>query len=96
MSRFKFIRQKDSMQCGIACLAMIASFYGKSVSLELLSQICHSTVEGVSLMGILQGARKIGLNAIPIRATVTQLKELNKPCLNSVICHIYIRFRQKG
>lgn len=81
MSRFKFIRQKDSMQCGIACLAMIASFYGKSVSLELLSQICHSTVEGVSLMGILQGARKIGLNAIPINATVTQLKALNKPCI---------------
>ena len=47
-----FIRQQDSMQCGIACLAMICRNYGKKYTIDALSDICFPTTEGVSLLGI--------------------------------------------
>lgn len=81
MSRFKFIKQKDSMQCGVACLAMIASYYGKSISLDSLSQVCHPTVEGVSLVSIMHGASSLGFKTLPIKATLSQLLELHRPCI---------------
>ncbi|MDD7744086.1 MAG: cysteine peptidase family C39 domain-containing protein [Prevotella pectinovora] len=31
MKRFPFIKQKDSMQCGVACLASICEYYGKEL-----------------------------------------------------------------
>ena len=33
MKRFPFIKQKDSMQCGVACLASICEYYGKANSM---------------------------------------------------------------
>ncbi|MDE5810609.1 MAG: hypothetical protein K2H59_10090 [Muribaculaceae bacterium] len=33
---FKVIRQKDSMQCGVACLAMICRHFGAEYSLDFL------------------------------------------------------------
>ena len=34
--KFKWVKQHDSMQCGVACLAMICRHYGKEYSLEYL------------------------------------------------------------
>ena len=52
----KWIRQHDSMQCGVACLAMICRHYGKRYSLEYLDGFCHANVAGVSMLGIAEGA----------------------------------------
>lgn len=40
------------MQCGIACLSMICSHYGKNISLATLSNLCFISNEGVSLKGL--------------------------------------------
>ena len=47
------------MQCGIACLAMICRHYGKAYSIDTLSQICHATTEGVSMLGISEAAASL-------------------------------------
>ena len=57
----KWIRQHDSMQCGVACLAMICRHYGKCYSLEYLDGFCHANVAGVSMLGIAEGAGCVGL-----------------------------------
>ena len=64
MTKFSFYRQHDSMQCGIACLAMICKHYGKEFSIETLSRYCFATTEGVSLLGISEAANKLGLHSI--------------------------------
>ncbi|MDE7155458.1 MAG: hypothetical protein K2N79_04145 [Muribaculaceae bacterium] len=33
--KFNIIRQKDAMQCGVACLAMICRHFGADYSLEI-------------------------------------------------------------
>lgn len=61
---FKIIRQLDSMQCGVATLAMICRYYGKKISLNKLSAICPASSDGVSLLAIKSTAEKIGFETI--------------------------------
>ncbi|WP_417095998.1 cysteine peptidase family C39 domain-containing protein [Leyella stercorea] len=46
MKRFPFIKQKDSMQCGVACLASICEYYGKKYSTQFISKLCSCTPTG--------------------------------------------------
>ena len=55
---FPFVKQKESMTCGVACLQMICSFFGKKFDQNFLLNICHATTEGVSLLGIKESAEK--------------------------------------
>ncbi|HEX5155501.1 MAG TPA: cysteine peptidase family C39 domain-containing protein [Parafilimonas sp.] len=55
-----FYRQLNAMDCGPACLKMVAKHYGKSISLERLRNDSQFSKEGVSLLGISEAAEKIG------------------------------------
>lgn len=79
--KFQLIRQQDAMQCGIACLAMICRHYGKGYSVESLSKYCYATTEGVSLLGISDGAQAVGLQTTCARVTIEDMSELQLPCI---------------
>ena len=69
------------MQCGVACLAMVCSYYGERYSLETLSKICFPTNEGVSLLGLRDASEKIGLSSLATRINIKKLSELNTICV---------------
>lgn len=70
------------MDCGPTCLKMIASYYGKDYSLELLRDYCFIDRKGVSLMGISRAAEKIGFKTIGGRLTAEKLiKKAPLPCI---------------
>ncbi len=77
----KWIRQHDSMQCGVACLAMICRHYGKRYSLEYLDGFCHANVAGVSMLGIAEGAGCVGLETSTFAATTDELGDIKLPCI---------------
>ena len=79
--RFKIIKQKDSMQCCIACLSSICLYYGKKYSLAFLEKLCHSTSEGVSLKAIADGANKLGLNSRTGLISADYFCENDMPCI---------------
>lgn len=82
MSRkFRVIRQHDSMQCGVACLAMICRYYGKAVSLDELETFCPAGKRGVSLLGISEAAQDLGFHTRAARFTVRQLREIGSPSI---------------
>ncbi|MDP2338245.1 MAG: peptidase domain-containing ABC transporter [Bacteroidota bacterium] len=81
MSKFPFFKQYDAMDCGPACLRMIAAFYGKTYSLQKLRDLAHITREGVSLLGLSEAAETIGFRTIGARITLEQLMEAPKPCV---------------
>lgn len=78
---FPFIKQHDSMQCGIACLGMICLYYGKSYSLETLSRYCYATNQGVSMLGISQSAQSLGLSSRCIKTNLQNLANILEPCI---------------
>lgn len=63
---FPFIHQSESMDCGPACIGMIAAFFGMSYSLPELSVLCGMTEEGVSLLGLSQAAEAIGFRTMAV------------------------------
>ena len=81
MKKFTFYKQYDSMQCGIACLQMICSYYGKNYSIKSISNYCQATTEGVSLLTISKAAEKLGLLTFTCKSTLKELSETPLPCV---------------
>ena len=83
----KLIYQYDQMDCGPACLCMVASQYGKEYSIQYLRDTTYITREGVSLLGITQAATDIGFSTLPTKLTTDKLIELTQslqvpmPCI---------------
>jgi len=79
---FPFYKQFDTMDCGPACLRMIARYYGKTFSLQILRDKCSINRDGVSLLGISEAATQIGFRTISIKAGLDALsRERALPCI---------------
>ena len=82
MPHFPFYMQLDAMDCGPACLRMIAKYYGKTYSLQTLRERSFITREGVSMLGISDAAESIGFRTKGVKITFDQLlKETPFPCI---------------
>lgn len=81
MKRIHLYIQKDSMQCGIACLQMICAYHGRKLGQDYLSTICMATTEGVSLLGIKDAANLLGFHTFCGRLTIEELDKGLYPCI---------------
>ncbi|MCG8700461.1 MAG: peptidase domain-containing ABC transporter [Bacteroidales bacterium] len=76
---FQTTRQRDSMDCGAACLFMIAKHYGRHYNIARIRENCYITREGVSLLGISDAAEKMGFKTVGISTAFSQLIEIKDP-----------------
>lgn len=82
MGKFPLVKQHDAMDCGAACLKMIAQYYGKNYSLEYLKDTCYLSREGVSLLSISDAAENIGFKTLGGRFTLEKLSnQAPLPCI---------------
>lgn len=82
MDKFPFYSQLDMMDCGPACLRMIAKYYGNSYSLEMLRSHSFISREGVSMLGISDAAEYLGMHTLGVKITFEQLaNEAVLPCI---------------
>ncbi|NTW57058.1 MAG: peptidase domain-containing ABC transporter [Chlorobiaceae bacterium] len=82
IKQFPFYAQYDRMDCGPACLRMIAAWYGKKRSLQDMRDICFASKEGVSLLGLKCGAESIGFTSSTVLAPFDYLREqATLPCI---------------
>ena len=72
-STFPLYKQLDAMDCGPTCLRMVAKYYGRSISLDLLRNKSQYGKEGVSMLGLADAAESIGLKSVGAKLTVEQL-----------------------
>jgi ATP-binding cassette subfamily B protein len=78
---FKFYKQYDGMDCGPACLRMIAKYYGRNYKQQTLGKLCEINRNGASLLGISDAAEKIGFRTIGVKINAEQLKKAELPCI---------------
>lgn len=79
---FPFVKQPDAMDCGPACLKMVAGFYKINFSLEMLRKKCYITREGVSFLGLSEAADSLGFRTIGVKITFKLLNEnVPFPCI---------------
>ena len=79
---FPFVKQPDGMDCGPACLKMIAGFYKMSFSFETLRKRCYITREGVSFLGLSEAADSLGFRTIGVKIHFEMVNEnVPMPCI---------------
>jgi ATP-binding cassette, subfamily B, bacterial len=79
---FPFVKQYDAMDCGPACLKMIAGFYKKNFSLDFLRKKCFITKEGVSFLGLSEAADSVGFRTLGVKIPYEMLeKKVPLPCI---------------
>ena len=77
----KVVLQDGIKDCGICCLLSIIRYYGGDVSKEYLRELTNTTKEGVSLYNLLEGAKKIGFEAVGLTGKLEDIKVNNLPCI---------------
>ena len=61
------------MDCGAACLQMIACHFKKKYSLEYMRELCYLNREGSSLIDINDGAEKLGFRTLMAKVNMDQI-----------------------
>ena len=77
----KVVLQDGIKDCGICSLLSIIRFYGGEVSKEYLREITNTTKDGVSLYNLIEGAKKIGFDAIGVTGKLEDIEVNNLPCI---------------
>ncbi|MCU7698774.1 peptidase domain-containing ABC transporter [Acinetobacter sp. AYS6] len=80
-SKVPVILQTESSECGLACLAMISSYYGHYETIFTLRQKYSVSIKGSSLSDLIKIAGQINLNSRPLRLEMNELSKLRLPCL---------------
>ena len=60
---------------------MICKYFGREYSLDSLSKLCFATTEGVSMLGINETAKTLGLDTVCAKTNVVELRETPLPCI---------------
>ncbi len=79
--RLPLVYQLDEMDCGAACLAMVARHFGRAVNIGHIRDAVGLSVDGTSLLGITEGAKAIGLAARSVKASKSRLDEMPLPAV---------------
>ena len=75
------ILQQESAECGLACLAMVAAYHGKSVALDELRKLHGLSCHGATLTDLLHTAKHLQLTAWPLRVALPELHRLRLPAV---------------
>lgn len=76
-----FVKQRDAMHCGIACIAMICKYLGNPIPVSIITSVCSMTSAGVPLKGIADTAERLGIKTQSARVSIAQLQQCPLPCL---------------
>lgn len=75
------ILQTEAAECGLACLAMIASYFGHLIDLDTLRRRHPISLKGVTLRSLIEIARHLNLACRPLRIDLNHLQGLRLPAI---------------
>ncbi|MDE2401126.1 MAG: peptidase domain-containing ABC transporter [Burkholderiales bacterium] len=79
--RVPMILQSEAAECGLACLAMIASARGHETDLLTLRRRFEMSSRGATLARLMEIAEQMGLATRPLRLELDELPQLQTPCM---------------
>src|SRR4030088_698551 len=75
------IRQTEAAECGLACLAMVASYHGHRTDMNSLRRRYPVSLNGATLRDLMGIAANLGLACRPLRIEVGHLGQLRLPAI---------------
>ena len=72
------IRQRDDSDCGPACIASVAGYYGRQIPVSRIRQEARTDSHGTSMLGMVRTLEKLKFEAKGLKGTAAYLDKL--PC----------------
>ncbi|MDJ0571798.1 MAG: peptidase domain-containing ABC transporter [Pleurocapsa sp. MO_192.B19] len=68
--KYDLIKQHSEEDCGAACIASIAKYHQRIFTISRVREAVGTRREGTTLLGLSQGAEKLGFNTRPIKTSI--------------------------
>jgi len=85
MKKIKHTQQHDQSDCGVACLRSVLRYFDSDASVERLREMSRTTKQGTTLLGLMQAAKALGLEATGYEADLKSLRECEDICILHII-----------
>ncbi|TLG91075.1 peptidase domain-containing ABC transporter [Pseudomonas edaphica] len=79
--RLPLVLQTEATECGLACLSMVAGYYGHHSDLIDLRRRFSVSLKGMSLRQLIQAAHQMQLGTRALKLELESLGELKLPCV---------------
>ena len=79
------IRQRDSSDCGPACIASVMAHYGKRIPVSRVRQAARTDPRGTSMLGLLEALKYFGFEARGLKGCAEQLDKLPLPFIAHLV-----------
>ncbi|GAA6615139.1 cysteine peptidase family C39 domain-containing protein [Scytonema sp. NUACC26] len=83
--KYPHVLQQSEEDCGAACLASIAKYYGRTFTLNHIREVVGTGQLGTTLLGLRRGAETLGFNARPVKTSREMLNKINNAPLPAII-----------
>jgi ABC-type bacteriocin/lantibiotic exporter with double-glycine peptidase domain len=83
--RFPAVRQHDLTDCGAACLAAIAEFYGRRTPISRIRQYAATDQRGTNILGMVDAAKRLGFSAKGVRGDGESIGRVPMPAIAHVV-----------
>jgi len=81
LKRVPLIRQSETAECGLACLAMIAGYHGFNTSLSILRRRYNTTLRGMTLKNVVETADKMGMSSRALKVPLDLVDQVKLPAI---------------
>ncbi|QEM80686.1 peptidase domain-containing ABC transporter [Halomonas binhaiensis] len=75
------IIQSEAAECGLACMAMVASYHGHALDLPAMRRHFATSLKGMALRDLLEIGNGLHLSTRAVRLELEDLKQLKLPCI---------------
>lgn len=79
--KLPLILQSEAAECGLACIAMVASFHRYSTDLPTLRRQFPISLKGSTLAGLIKVAGQLNLGTRALKLGLDHLSKLSLPCV---------------
>lgn len=79
------IKQHDIKDCGAACLASIGAHYNVTIPIAKIRQYASTDNRGTNVLGIIQGAEKMGFTAKGVKGGIDAIDKIPLPAIAHVV-----------
>lgn len=98
--KYQVVLQHSEEDCGAACLATVAKYYGRTLTLSRVREAVGTLSQGTTLLGLNRGAETLGFNVRQVKASAQLIDSLDKAPMPAIIhwkgYHWVVLYGQKG
>lgn len=75
------VLQSEMNECGLACLAMVAGYFGKRIDLASARTLHGASSHGMTLRDLITAFERVGMTARASRVELDELRSLSRPAI---------------